>query len=171
MNKISIKNRKATDKVMSVYWFTILFIVAAAVVYMVFSFYGEPYDIRELETKALANHIADCFSEGGYLKEGILNKIKEDFFGECNLNFDTEDVYGWKEQEQYYVEVNFLEFSSEQNILQIAEGNQKLKESCSLKGKNFPFCLERKFYTLDKDNNQYAIKILSVVRKSEKNAL
>ena len=163
-------NKKAADKIISVYWFTILFIVAAAIAYMVFSFYGEPYDIRKLETKALTNHIADCFSEGGYLKEGILNKVKEDFFGECNLNFNTEDVYDWKEQEQYYVEISLHEFSSEQNIFQITEGNQNLKEFCSLKGENFPFCLERRFYTLDKDNNQYTIKILSVVKKSEKNA-
>ena len=38
------------------------------------------------------------------------------------------------------------------------------------KGKNFPFCLDRKFYVIDKEDNQYVVNILSIVRKTEKNA-
>ena len=50
-------NKKGTDKIISVYWFTILFIVAGAIVYMAAAFYGEPYDVREIEANILINQI------------------------------------------------------------------------------------------------------------------
>jgi hypothetical protein len=164
-----LKNKKA-DKIISVYWFAILFIVAAAIVYMVISFYGEPYDIREAEAHALINKVAGCLSEAGYLKEGVLNEdFRENFMEECKLNFEVEDIYNWREQGQYYVEINFYDFSTNQSISSIKKGNDVLKMDCGLKGKTFPVCLERSFYALDREKNQYQINILSIVRKTDKN--
>lgn len=161
-----IKNKKG-DKLISVYWFAILFIVAGAIVYMVISFYGEPYDIREAEAYALTNKVAGCLSEAGYLKEDALST--ENFMERCNLNFETEDIYGWGGQGQYYVEINFSNFLTNKNINIIKQGNEALKIDCKLKGKSFPVCLNRSFYVLDKEKNQYQIDILSIVRKTEKN--
>jgi len=174
MNKIFKKNKKGTDKILSVYWFAILFIVAAAIVYMVILFYGKPYDVREIESRILTNQIADCLSEGGYLKENILGNedFKNNFLKECHLNFDVEDVYDWKELGQYYIEIKFYDFNQNLDLnFDISEGNINLKENCDKEGENFPFCSERSFYTLDKNNKnkQYEIKILSIVRKTEKN--
>jgi hypothetical protein len=164
-----LKNKKA-DKIISVYWFAILFIVAGAIAYMVISFYGEPYDIREAEAYALTNKVAGCLSEVGYLKEGVLNEdFRENFMEICKLNFEIEDVHGWREHGQYYVEINFYNFSTNQSISEIKKGNEALKMDCELKGKTFPVCLERSFYTLDREKNQYQINILSIVRKTEKN--
>ncbi len=165
-----LKNKKA-DKIISVYWFAILFIVAGAIVYMVISFYGEPYDIREAEAYALTNKVTGCLSEAGYLKEGVLNEdFRENFMEICKLNFEIEDVYGWREHGQYYVEINFYDFSTmAEEIPAIKKGNEALKMDCELKGKTFPVCLERSFYILDKEKNQYQINILSIVRKTEKN--
>ena len=101
-----LKNKKA-NKIISVYWFAILFIVAAVIVYMVISFYGGPYDIREAEAHALTNKVAGCLSEAGVLregifKEGILNEdFRENFMEKCRLNFEVEDVHNWREQGQY----------------------------------------------------------------------
>lgn len=159
-------NIRGTDKIMSVYWFAILFIVAAAVVYMVGSFYGQPYDIREVEANVLINNIADCIAGGGYLNKEIIDTEGEfllnndNFLEVCNLNFNVEDTTGWKEQEQYYVEID---------VFGIAKGNVNLKLDCDKEGKNFPVCVERSFYVLDKEGKSYEIKILSVVRKTEKN--
>ena len=166
-----LKNKKA-DKIISVYWFAILFIVAAAIVYMVISFYGEPYDIREAEAHALTNKVAGCLSEAGYLKEGVLNEdFRENFMEECKLNFEVEDIYGWREQGQYYVEINFSNFLTMEEIPTIKKGNEALKTDCG-KGKTFPVCLNRSFYALskkDQDQEQYQINILSIVRKTDKN--
>ena len=129
-----MKNKKG-DKIISVYWFAILFIVAAAIVYMAALFYGAPYDARGIESDILTNQIADCLSQGGYLKESISwdDNFKDKFLEECNLNFDVEDTYGWGAQEQYYVEVGLYEFNQDLEdgiggeIFSFVEGNVNLK--------------------------------------------
>ena len=159
---------KRADKIISVYWFAILFIVAAAVVYMVAVFYGEPYDVRKIEAGILTNRISDCLSEGGYLILENLNK--EDFMERCNLNFDVEDDYNWKEEGQYFFDVEVLDFESENMIFGVDGGNVNLGILCKDKIDESLQCLGREFYSLDENQNQYKIKILSVVRKTEKNA-
>jgi hypothetical protein len=166
-------NKKGGDRIISVYWFAILFIVAAAIVYMVFVFYGGPYDVRELEADILTDKIANCISEGGYLKENALGNsaFAENFLEECGISLEVEDAYGWGEQEQYYLKSDFYNFGEEQIIFEISKGNSDLEDFCGLKGEGLPFCLERSFYVVDRETNDaYTIKILSVIRKTEKNA-
>lgn len=168
---ISLKNKKATEKIISVYWFVILFIVAAAIVYMTASFYGKPYDARQIEVDLLTDKIAKCISEAGYFNEEVLEQqFAENFLENCNINFNVEDVYSWREQKQYYIELNLADFSSGEKILEIKEGNTQLKTFCNLKGDNLPVCLERSFYIINKNNKQYRADILSIIRKTEKNA-
>ncbi len=170
MNKIQ-SNKTGAEKIISVYWFAIIFIVAAAIVYMTASFYGKPYDVRQIEADLLTNKVAECISEAGYLNEKILNQqFAENFPENCNINFNVEDAYGWREQEQYYLELNLTGFSSGDKVLEIKKGNSNLKSFCNLKGENLPYCLERILYVIDKNNIQYQANILSVVRKTEKNA-
>ena len=167
------KNRKG-EKIISVYWFAILFIVAAAVVSMVVIFYGKPYDIRELESNALTNHVADCLSEGGYLKKDVLGNddFKSNFLENCDLNFNVEDIYNWKEQEQYYIKVEF--FQDDKLVFDISEGNKNIVSSCGIEKEieeeRLAKCVEREFYSLNAED-VYLIKILSIVRKTEKNVI
>jgi len=165
------KNKKGAEKIISVYWFAILFIVAAAVVYMVASFYGKPYDVRQIEADLLANRVAECISETGYLKEQVLEQqFAENFQENCNINFNVEDSYRWREREQYYIELNVIDFSSKEKILEAKAGDVSLKGSCSLKGNNLPFCLEKSLYIIDENNKPYQADIFSIVRKTEKNS-
>jgi hypothetical protein len=59
-------------------------------------------------------------------------------------------------------------------ILDLTKGNNNWVTSCVIQeGKpqdRLATCLQRSFYSIDDKNNQYIIKILSVVRKTEKNA-
>lgn len=162
-----IKNKRGTDKILSVYWFAILFIVAAAVVYMVFVFYGKPFDVRDVEVNFLINKVADCFVVDNYLRDDF----RENDLENCGLNFNVEDVYDWKEQEQYYVEVKIKDFNNQVNVIKsYVKGNLNVKENCETKsGGNFPVCLERSFYSITKDNKQYVVEIFVGVRKTEKN--
>ena len=170
MNKIQ-SNKTGAEKIISVYWFAIIFIVAAAIVYMTASFYGKPYDVRQIEADLLTNKVAECISEAGYLNEKILNQqFAENFPENCNINLNVEDAYGWREQEQYYLELNLVGFSSDEKILEVKKGNPNLKSFCNLKGENLPYCLERNLYVIDKNNIQYRANILSIIRKTEKNA-
>jgi len=154
-------NKKGTDKILSVYWFVILFITAGGIIYMVSGFYGNPYDVREIEANIMLNKVAECLSEGIYLNKEIVEN-KENFFEECHLNFNVEDSYGWNNN-QYYLEIR--DFN-------IAEGNLNLKEVCNLKGEKSVSCVERNFYLpySDEENKGVMINVLSVVRKTEKNA-
>ena len=114
---INLIQGKKGDKIISVYWFAILFIVAAAIVYMVASFYGQPYEVRKLESNALDNLIVRCLTDKNYLGEGIIldGKINpvfvQNFAEECRFNFETEDSFGWKDKDQYYASVNFYDFN------------------------------------------------------------
>ncbi len=167
-----LKNKKG-DKIISVYWFFVLFIVTAAIVYMVLSFYGEPFDVREVEADILTNKVARCLSHAGYLESNVLTgNFRENFLEECGFNFKTENVYGWGAMGQYYVEINFSDFlTKKQNSPAIKKGNEELKIFCGQKGKTMPVCIKRSFYVLDKNQGkkQYQIDILSIVRKTEKN--
>ena len=170
MNKIQKKDKKGAE-IISVYWFVILLLVAAGVSYMVFSFYGKPYDVREIEAGLLADKTADCVSYAGYLREGILHSnFQENFLGKCGLNLEVEDAYRWKEQGQYFLKIEFYDFNQNSLLLEASAGNINLKNFCNLEGKNFPFCLEREFFSLDKQGNLYTIKIISIIGKTEKNA-
>lgn len=166
-------NKYGTDKLLSVYWFTILFIVAAAIVSMTIIFYGKPYDIRELEANALINHVADCLSESGYLKENILEDedFKNNFLENCDLNFNVEDTYNWREQGQYYLGVDI--FQEENLVFNITEGNKNIISSCGVESEieeeKIAKCVEREFYSLTPIGDVYLVKILSIVRKTEKN--
>ena len=51
------KNRIGAEKIISVYWFVILIIIAGAVVAMVSLFYGSPYDVRVTEANIMINQV------------------------------------------------------------------------------------------------------------------
>ena len=161
-------SKRGAEKILSVYWFVILFIVAAAMVYMVSSFYGKPYDVRDVEASLLADKAATCLSFGGYIIENWQFLNDNTFLAECDLNFNVEDVYGWN-NDQYLVEIEFLDFNSGLVLKKISVGNPNLKLDCAAEDRNFPVCLEREIYTIDKANSQYQIKISSAIRKTEKN--
>lgn len=176
-NEFFPKGRKATDKVLSIYWFFILFISAAAVVYMVSTFYGHPYDVRELEANVLANNLADCISQEGKLNSGLFSNggfnedFKTNFLQNCRINFETEEQ--WKGELQYSLKIDFFRVSDTNNpVFEIQGGNLNLFSSCELQKdevyEKLARCVERRFYSVG-EGEQYLIKILSVVRKSEKN--
>ena len=166
---MKIADKIGADKIISVYWFVILFIVAGAVVYVVSVFYGQPYDVRSTEAELLTDKIADFLSSGGYLTADWQTFENENFLENCKLTLSTEDDFGWSD-DQYYLELNISEFGSNNILKKIFMGNNNLKQFCASSGENLPYCLERSFYTIDKQNNAYRIDILSIIRKTEKNA-
>lgn len=160
------------EKIISVYWFAILFLVAGGIYVMVISFYGHSYDVRELEAKALSEKVASCISYGGVLNPLIYNEIfnesfEESFLEVCNLNFKTEDF--WKEG-QYYVLVEFFDIN-ENLVFEFDEGNFNLKADCEIKKENYErlnYCSEDRFYTTS-SNSQFLVKIITIINKNEKN--
>ena len=166
--KMMLKNKKGAEKIISVYWFAILFIVAGTIAFMVSSFYGDPYDVREVESGILINNIADCLTkEDGKLKETVSEK---DFLDTCHLNFDTGDS-----EEQYYVKVEFYNFDKTNNLgslrkdESIDKGNINWEISSGASSLKSIFKIEKSFYVLNNEGNERIVKITSMIGKEKKN--
>ncbi len=160
---------KKGDKIISVYWFAILILVAGGIFAMVYTFYHYPYDVREIEANIMINKVADCISTGGEINAHV---FEDDFsvLEICDLTFNVEDEYGWKEIPQYYFNIEF--YQNNTLISDIEEGNKNLISSCGVEEdvekEKLAKCVEREFYSLN-EGDLYLIKILSIVRKTEKN--
>jgi hypothetical protein len=121
-----MKMNNRGSKILSVYWFAILVIVAVGIVAMVITFYGKPYDVREAEAGIMINKIADCLSDS----EGKLKPVSD--LEECHLDFG--------EKKEFYVEIEELE---------IKKGYFNLKENCDAVN---VVCVEKKVYYLDSND-------------------
>ncbi len=163
-------NKKGADKIISVYWFAVLLIVAGAVVSMVSIFYNSPYDVREIEGNLMVNKVTRCISE----QEVLNSEIFEKDFNVLNYCKFKEEVFESDSEKgsEYYLELNILNFSNGKNHLIAKEGNFNLKLDCNIEDEDYEElskCVERKFYSLDENKNLYEVKILSIVRKVKQN--
>ncbi|PJE81661.1 hypothetical protein COU58_01830 [Candidatus Pacearchaeota archaeon CG10_big_fil_rev_8_21_14_0_10_32_42] len=169
-------SNKKGEKLISVYWFAILVIVATGIVLMVNSFYGKTYDVRDVESKILADKVADCIYFGGKVNSLLLTPqgvFREDFrdrFMElCSLNFD---VKGEFTPTPYYVEVQFFSFGDLRVMFETSVGNNNFKPDCNSKVENaekLAKCNENQFYMKTNSNKIYLVKILSIVGKTDEN--
>jgi hypothetical protein len=179
MNKIY---KKGTDKVLSMYWFVVITIIAGGVLAMAYIYYGAPYDIRETEVNLFAEKISDCISMNGVIDSGFFfegelsSEIGNKFIDKCNLNFNVEEDYVDNSEGQYFYEVEIYNVSNTKSPASVFyNGNLNLKGDCFIKKENgkdyskLAKCTEERFYSLGENGKQYLIKILSVIDKSEKN--
>ncbi len=158
-------NKKGAEKIMSIYWFAILLIVAGGIFAMVYTFYGHPIDVRGTEARLLTNAIADCVSVGSRTNAIVFSSDFEDKFMEyCKLNFNDT---GW-DSTQYSVQLE-LE-SNGVSLVNIVKGNLNIISDCGINGEKISSCYFDEFYSLNPNGNLDLIKINSIVRKTEKNA-
>ncbi len=174
---LNMRAKKGTDMMLSMYWFFILFLVTAAVVYMVGLFYGHPYDVRELEADILANSVVDCIIRNGELNSniisgGIFNENFDSVFLEvCNFNFDSEDSF--QGEIQYYGKVDIYSGIGVQNPdFEMKFGNLNIASACVIdSGKDFEAlakCSKKRVYATS-SGEQYFVEVTTAVKKGEKN--
>jgi len=168
-------NKLGEDKILSIYWFAILVLVAGGIFMMTISFYNHPYDVREIEAEIIINNIADCLSQNGELNSELFNAtgfsedFRTNFLAKCHLNFEA----GEGEEGQYYSEISFYNAGDLNSLAyEITGGNKNLAASCSIQNekeyKREATCVEKTFFSLNGEN-LYLIKILSAIGKAEKN--
>ena len=143
-------------------------------------------------TKGDNNYVENVIKRKEYIQtlfpefcspETIVYPTKSDLQKECNLNFKSEFDKG-----QYYIQVDFYNLATFETgnineksvilskpITTIFDGNENLKADCEIqKEKDFEKqskCSEGRFYAIDEDNKPYVVRILSAVRKTEKNVI
>jgi len=170
-------NKKGGEKLISLYWFLIIILIASGIYLMSHAFYHTPYDVREIEANILAEKTADCLVKGGEMNPNLINEqgifrdeFLDIFMKECSLSFAVQQEW---DVEQYYLEVNIFNGDNlGTSVFDIKEGNPNWKPDCTLKEKGYKrlvSCVEKKFYTMDKSQKMYLIKITSMVRKTEQN--
>jgi len=169
--------KKGGAKIIALYWFVILMIVAGGIFAMVYSFYYHPYDVREIEGKIIINQIADCLSNQGELsselfdEEGFSASYKNNFLSECHINFNVEE--SWNKEPQYYFKIDFYKSEDlENSVFNILKGSLELVASCEIQEekeyKREVKCVEDNFFSFNGED-LYLIKILAIIKKTEKN--
>ncbi len=144
---------------------------------MVYSFYHYPYDVREIEGKIMLNQIADCLSTKGKLNSNLFDggnfseSFKDDFLNNCHLNLNAEKI--WEKEPQYYFKIDFYNSTNlDESTFNIYNGNNNLLAGCAIQGekeyKREVKCSEDYLFSLH-GKEIYLVKILTVVKKTEKN--
>lgn len=157
-------NKKADERVLSIYLFIIYIIVAIGIVSGVLLFYGA-LDIREVEAEVLTDKVIDCLTEQGKLKTGVLEWENLD---NCKFNFkDNSQKYDG--EEQYYVQIEFYDFDNSKEIRSsIEKGRKDFFQYCELDGDKLPKCNMKEIYILN-NGDKILLRIYSVVGKVAKN--
>jgi hypothetical protein len=177
-----IKEKRGADKYLSFYWFFILMLIALGVFIMAYNYYGSPYDVRKVEADLLANKMANCISNQGkinlafFVDKNLNSAMQDNILEECKLNLAVENSYADNSLPQYFFEVEFYKIDNlSKSALTLSGGNLNFKADCLInpednkKYSKLAKCTERRFYAVDNSSNQYLIKILSAVKKNEKN--
>lgn len=175
-------DKRGTDKMLAIYWFVVLTLISGGIFAMVYAFYGPPYDVRDIESEIFAERIADCISKRGVISqdfftgEGFNSASGASFSSRCNFNFNVEEGYGEKEEIQYFYRVDFYNLANVASpLFGFSDGNVNLESDCFIKKENnkdysrLAKCTERRFYATGNGGQQYLIRIISVIGKSEKN--
>ena len=173
-------DKKGTDKILSIYWFAILIIIAGGIFAIISMFHSSPYDVREIEANLLANKVAECLSTQGKISSLKILDTSGDFLLTeanileiCHLNFVVEDELGFKKNPQYYLGLTIFKVSDVTTpVLDISKGNINYKADCQIQEnkeyERLVKCVDRGLYAVGQ-GEQYLIKISSIIRKTEKN--
>lgn len=177
MNNYLINNKKG-EKLISIYWFVILTLVAGGIFIMVNSFYNSPYDVRKVESEILAEKVVDCIYEGGVVNPSLMqenNPIFRDFFKDnfekiCTLNFDTKNEWDPK---QHFVRIVFYvsERKASKGILNIYAGNLNYEEDCfsNSEHRELAQCAVRNFFAYLPDGKTYFVEVTAATAKTKEN--
>jgi hypothetical protein len=181
-------NRKADERLLSIYLFVIYIIVSIGIVSGVFLFYGSPLDVRKVEAGVLSNRVIDCLAEQGRIRAEV---FRDDFdlVKFCNFNFkdNTQKSMG---EEQYAVKVGIFDFEACQKILpffvptspspsgligmhdcllsgklkELTVGRTGYLELCFSEGDKVPKCNQKVVYLLNKEKKIWIV-VTSVIGK------
>lgn len=163
-------NKKADERVLSIYLFIVYIIVSIGIVSGVILFYGSPFDVRIAEAGVLNSKVVDCLVEQGKLKQSVLVE-GFDLLNTCHLNF-KDNIQKYKGEVQYAVDIKLFDLSSCSNfrclnpINEFEFGEKDFLQYCDAGGKKIPKCNTEAVYVL---NNEKAmvLQVTSAVSKVE----
>jgi len=142
---------KQAEKLLSIWWFFVLGVIAGGIVIGVLIYSSAEVSIKEAEANVLAERITDCLIDNGYLKEKILER-DFDILDFCNLNSKV-----FEKSSNFYFNISV--YDSENLIFNVSKGNPTFEKDCrigmseDIKAEHFPRCFEKQELVLFKDKN------------------
>ncbi len=130
-------NKKAGEKILSIWWFICLILVGAVVVLVATTYFGAFVDTRDIDSSMMYEKIMDCVVKNGYINQEIINIDKEMIFDFCNLNKNN-----FEESSPFFF--NLRIYREELEIKSFKFGNNYEQDCLAAAGymaKNYPRCV------------------------------
>lgn len=161
-SNFAVRGRKADSKMLSIWWFAVLVVIAVGIVVGTTIFFGGKLDVRAVEAEILANKIADCLVENGKMNQEFLNENTGgfDISSACSINKTIIQESG-----NYYLEISIA--NSAGSIIQsIRYGNAAFEKECSIgaavvEAKYFPRCASKKVSAADSSGRILILTVLA----------
>ena len=129
-------NKKGGEKVLSIWWFFVLALIAGGIVIGVAMFYGANVDVRDSEAAILADKLIQCFIDNSMM--GDLSS--ENVYEKCGLYEPA-----FKDRGIFYFRISLSDDGD--LISEIKGGDNTFEENCKVsektKADKFPKCAWR----------------------------
>ena len=158
-------DKKAGEKLLSLWWFLVLIIIGGGIFIGVSLFYSAEINVKQVEAEMLYDKIFDCFSSQDDLTKIFSDENSGfDIFSECGLNKNVFDNAGI-----FYLKINFFDETGNQIGKSIEVGDKSLEKDCDVSkvifAKHYSGCYKNKEFVDGKSN----LEILSVSNQNGRN--
>lgn len=152
-----IMNKKAVEKLISIWWFFVLFVVGVGVVLGVMIYYSAETGVKKVEAEILNQRIFDCLVNNGHLNQRIFEN-NFGVFSECGL---SEEVFG--KGSFFYFKA--LVYNETDLINEKGYGDFSVDKDCKVmekvETKRFPECFSRNMTVFDDKDKEIKLMVLT----------
>ena len=170
-----LKNKKAGEKLLSIWWIFVLVLIAGTVVIAVGIYYSAEINVNRAEAEILAQRIIMCISDTGklnfpvspnsnqqeFVDTGHLNKNIENIFENCDIN---QSLFG---NGSFYIKIDILDGEKVVNAISLGQGS--FFKDCLIEdrisAKHYPRCSKKEINLLDGEKN---LKIIVLAGSNQK---
>ena len=152
-------NKKAGEKLLSIWWFFVLAVIGGVTVLGVYIYYSADTGVKQVEAEILVNQIIDCVSSDNTFNSAILNN-SFDFYKSCNLNPLMFGIGSF-----YFFNVSISSSNGDLIVYNKTGGDFSLESDCRVamkisNSKNYPGCVEA-VYPLRYGNQTLRMDVLA----------
>lgn len=121
-----IGNKKAGEKLLSIWWIVVLAIVGVGIVGGVLIFHNADVNVNEIEAGVLYERIYDCIVEQGKLDEKFLDGFN--IYNECDLNLES-----FGKASDFYFKIDVFDSNNGRIVESLKGGDFSYEEHCEIK--------------------------------------
>lgn len=150
---INNMNKKASEKILSLWWILVLAVIGTVIVTAVGTYYSAAINVNSIEAEILAGRVLMCISDNGYL---IYDFNQSYFFNNCSL-----DRRFFERGSNYFFKLSINNGSD----FNVSYGDASNEANCIISekvdAKFFAKCAYKKENLIDRNGNNIKIFILT----------